>query len=141
MFKKIVLLFLCIGVALYAKDVKLQTKLQDVNAKQLVELHKNGVPIIDIRTPREWERTGIIEGSSKIMFFDKNGKYDVDKFMSEFTKVVKDKNQSFILVCRSANRTKTVGNFLINDMNYTNVKELAGGIKNGWIGMGLKTVK
>ncbi len=141
MFKKIVLLLLWLGVALYATDVKLQTKLQGVNAKQLVELHKNGVPIIDIRTPGEWEKTGVIEGSSKIMFFDKNGKYDVEKFMNKLTKVVKDKKQSFILVCRSANRTKTVGYFLINDMNYTNVKELTGGIKNGWIAMGLKTVK
>ncbi len=119
----------------------LLAQFQGANSNEIIELHKGGAVIVDIRTPAEWEQTGVIPGTTKIMFFDENGAYDIDRFMSELKKVVKSKNQPIILVCRTANRTKTVGNFLSNDMGYKNVKELSGGITFGWINEGKKTVK
>jgi rhodanese-related sulfurtransferase len=94
-------------------------------------MQKN-VPIIDIRTPGEWRETGVIKGSHKLMFFNDRGGYDIDKWMSEFNKIVKDKDQPFVLVCRTASRTKMVGRFLSGQMGYKNVLELKGGITN-WI--------
>ncbi len=134
MIKKIIFTILALQALLLAQ-------FQGANSSQMLELHKHGAAIIDIRTPSEWKQTGVIPGATKIMFFDENGAYDIDKFMSEFIKVVKDKNQPVILVCRTANRTKTVGNFLSNDMGYKNIKELSGGITFGWINEGRKTVK
>jgi len=102
---------------------------------------KKGTVLIDIRREDEWSHYGIIEGSHKITFFDNYGKYDINKWMEQFIKIVKDKNQKFILVCAHANRTKTVGNFLSSELSYKNVYELHGGINYGWIDKGLKTVK
>ncbi len=114
---------------------------QSIDAKEMLSLHKQGAAIIDIRTPDEWKETGVIPGTTKIMFFDERGNYNVPKFMDELKKVVKDQNQPIILVCRTASRTKVVGQFLAKDMGYPNTKDLAGGIMFGWLNSGKKTVK
>jgi len=125
MIKKIVFTLLALQAFVFAD-------FQSISVEDMIALQKKGAAIIDIRTPGEWKETGVIPGSKKIMFFDERGKYDVQKFMNEFQKVVKDKNQPFVLVCRTASRTKSVGDFLSKNMGYTQVKDLAGGIMFGW---------
>ena len=134
MIKKILFTILALQVFAFAE-------FQSIDAKEMLSLHEKGGAIIDIRTPGEWKETGVIPGTTKIMFFDERGNYDVEKFMSELKKVVKDKNQPIILVCRTASRTKMVGRFLEKDMGYQNTRDLAGGIMFGWINSGKKTVK
>ena len=102
---------------------------------------KNGTVLIDIRREDEWNKYGIIEGSHKLTFFDGYGNYDINKWIEEFIRIVKNKDQKFILVCAHANRTKTVGGFLSSQLSYKNVYELDGGINYGWLDKGLKTVK
>ena len=102
---------------------------------------KKGTILIDIRREDEWNKYGIIEGSHKLTFFDGYGNYDINGWMEEFVKIVKSKDQKFILVCAHANRTKTVGGFLSSQLSYTNVYELDGGINYGWLDKGLKTIK
>ncbi len=126
MIKKILLLVVMLQALLLA-DFK------GVDTAEAEKLIKSGAPVIDIRTPAEWRETGVIPGAHKIMFFDERGNYDVNQFMSEFTKVVKEKNQPFILVCRTASRTKVVGKFLANQVGYDHVKELSGGMMWGWL--------
>ncbi len=106
---------------------------QGVKTAELETLIKQNVPVIDIRTPGEWKETGTIPGSHRIMFYDDRGHYDIQKWMEAFGKVVKDKEQPFVLVCRSASRTKVVGRFLANQMGYKHVKELDGGMMWGWL--------
>ncbi len=134
MIKKILAAILALQIALFADFV-------DVDAKELVKLQSQNVPVIDIRTPGEWKETGVIPGAHKIMFFDERGNYNIQNFLAKLSKVVKDKNQPFILVCRTAHRTKTVGNFLSKQVGYKNVKELKGGILYGWIKEGKNTAK
>lgn len=102
---------------------------------------RKGTTIIDIRRKDEWNKYGIIKGSHKLTFFDDKGKYDINKWMEEFIKIVKNKEQKFILVCAHANRTKVVGGFLSKQLRYQNAFELDGGINYGWIDKGLQTVK
>ena len=134
MIKKILFALLALQAFAFAE-------FQSIDAKEMLALHEKGASIIDIRTPGEWQETGVIPGTTKIMFFDERGGYDIEKFMNELQKVVKDKNQSIILVCRTSSRTKMVGKFLTNDKGYTNIKDLAGGIMFGWINEVKKTVK
>ncbi len=122
--KKILLLLITLQALLLAG-------FKGVNTAELETLMKQGAPVIDIRTPGEWKE-GIIPGAHKIMFFDENGKYNLDKFMAQLQKIVKDKKQPFILVCRTASRTKIVGKFLGGEAGYKNVKELSGGMMWGW---------
>jgi len=129
--KKIISIILLLSISLFADFNSIDYK--DIATK----LGKDTV-IIDIRTPHEWAETGTIPRSKKIMFFDERGGYNIQKWMEEFSKYVKDKNQPFVLVCRTANRTKMVGNFL-NKQGYQNVYDLKGGITYGYIKQGYKT--
>ena len=88
-------------------------------------LQKN-IKVIDIRTPAEWRETGIVKGSSTIMFFDEQGNYNVPEFLKALDKVVK-KDEQFALICRVGSRTGMVSDFLANKMGYK-VINLKGGI-------------
>ncbi|MGB5918562.1 rhodanese-like domain-containing protein [Arcobacter sp.] len=103
-----------------------------LSPKMLQNKIDKNIILIDIRTPPEWEELGIVPTSKKIMFFDEKGKYDVQSWLNQFSKYVKDKNQPFVLICRSGNRTSLVGEFLSKQMGYKNVFHLEHGIKS-WI--------
>jgi len=133
MIKKILGLLILIQISLLA-DFK------HIDIEEAQKLMQKNVPIIDIRTPPEWKETGVIKGSHKLMFFDDRGRYDVQKWLNDFGKIVKDKNQPFILVCRTASRTNMVGQFLANQAGYKNVYDLKGGIVH-WKRSGNKTVR
>jgi len=133
-FKRLVFGLLVISSSLFAKFESIPY--QEV---QKLETQEAAV-IIDIRTPQEWKETGIVPNSKLITFFDDRGKYDVNAFMSEFSKYVPTKQTPFILVCRTASRTQLVGDFL-NKEGYQKVYQLKGGILFGYKGMDFKTVK
>ena len=104
----------------------------NLNPTQLQEKINQGVVVIDIRTPPEWKHLGVVPTSKLLMFFNEKGAYNVPAWMKQFNSLVKDKNQPFILVCRSGTRTATVGNFLNKKLGYKNVYHLEHGIKS-WI--------
>lgn len=108
------------------------SEIQNLTPEQVSEACKNGIAIIDIRTPAEWMQTGTISKSHRIMFFNETGTPVVHDFMPQFESVVKDKNQEFVLVCRSGARTAAVANFLKDQMGYTHVMHLAHGM-NQWL--------
>jgi len=105
---------------------------------QLKQLLAEGVPIIDIRRAEEWRSTGVVEGSHLMTFFDARGRYNMDKWLAELDKVAK-KDEKFILICRSGNRTGQVSNFLDKKLGYKQVYHLQRGINN-WIKAGDKIV-
>jgi hypothetical protein len=61
------------------------------------------------------------------MFFNEQGNYDMDAFLSELNKKIK-KGEQFALICNSGSRSKMLGNYLGNTMQY-NVIDLQGGIQ------------
>lgn len=121
--------------------ISLFAQLKEVDNKELEKMNEDGVIIIDIRRVDEWEKTGIIENSKLLTFFDEKGGYNVPKWLSDFSLIVKDKNTPFVIYCAHANRTKLVGELLANNLGFKNVYELKGGINHGWINKGMKTVK
>jgi len=112
-----------------------------VDDSGLIELLKEGIKAIDIRTKSEWQTTGIVKDSVLLTFFDEKGFYDIEKWLKEFQKIVKNQNEKFVLICAHANRTKVVGNFLRDKLGYQNVLELCGGIEYGWLMKGRESVK
>ena len=121
--------------------VSLFAQLKEVDNNQLVKMKEKELIIIDIRREDEWEKTGIIEGATMLTFFDKNGRYNVQKWLNDFSQIVKDKETTFVIYCAHANRTKAVGSLLSESLGFKNVYELKGGINYGWIDKGMKTVK
>ena len=110
-----------------------------IDANELLKMQKQGVVVIDIRTPAEWKERGVIKGAKTMMFFTPTGNADVGNFMFELGHLIKDKKEPFIIYCAHANRTKELGRWL-NSLGFKNVYELDGGIEYGWIDKGFKTV-
>jgi rhodanese-related sulfurtransferase len=111
----------------------------NIDNAQLEKLISEGVPVIDIRRAEEWQQTGVVKGSHLITFFDKKGHYDVPAWLDKLAPIA-GKDQPFILICRTGNRTGTVSNFLDKKLGYTKVYNVKKGITD-WIAKGRPVVK
>ena len=109
----------------------------DIDNRKLAELLAKGVPVVDVRTPGEWQQTGVIAGSHMLMFFDERGRYDLQKFEADITKLVKPE-EPVIVICRTGSRTVSIAPFLDQKVGYPVVYNVRLGIK-GWIASGGKT--
>ena len=114
--------------------------LQNILPQDMEPFLDNKTAIIDLRREDEWQYTGLIKGAHKLTFFDGFGNYDIDSWLKEFEKIVKSKKEKVILVCAHANRTRTIGNFLINKLAYEDVCHLEGGMAL-WCEQGKEVVK
>lgn len=88
--------------------------------------------VIDIRTPKEWQASGVIPHSQALEFFDEQGNYDLDKWLNQVKKLQKTAEQPLILVCRSGNRSGKLGNILSHQLGMKNIYHLSNGISS-WI--------
>ena len=88
-------------------------------------LENSDMVVVDIRTPSEWQQTGIVPGSHTIMFFDERGSYDAQGFLEKMD-ALGGKTQEIGLICRTGSRTAQVAGFMAQE-GY-NVKNLAGGV-------------
>ena len=114
--------------------VPAHAELINIDNAKLQELLASGVPIVDIRTAPEWKQTGIVPGSHRLTFFDEQGRYDAAAWVDRFSKIAKP-GDPVILICRSGNRTGTVGKFLDQQVKYAKVYNVRNGI-NAWIKAG-----
>jgi rhodanese-related sulfurtransferase len=116
-------------------------KFTTIDNDMLLKMQAQGIPVIDIRTPGEWQATGIIKGSHKMMFFNDKGQPDMGNWFFELGHLIKDKEQPFIILCAFANRSKALGGFLDKQLGFKNVYDLKDGIENGWLKAGKPVVK
>ena len=114
-------------------------EIAEVDAKGLEALMASGVTVIDVRTPGEWKQTGIVEGSIPIMFFDERRKAHPQQWMQQASMHIKPESPVAI-ICRTGNRSKTVGTYLVKEHGYQNVYNVTGGIV-GWLAKGNPTVR
>ena len=116
-------------------------ELVDLSVEQVRSMQRtNDGLVIDIRTEKEWQDTGIIASSHPLMFFDNEGKYNTEKWLAHLTKLKSYPDQPVILVCRSGNRSSRVGRYLTQQLGMNNVYHLSGGIK-AWLKSGQKLDK
>ena len=102
-------------------------KLVDLQPRIVEKMIEDNIVMIDVRRVDEFKRTGVIKNAHLLTFFDEYGEYDIEKWMGEFEKLVTSKEQTFVLICAHANRTRTIGNFLI-EQEYKNTAHLYGGM-------------
>ena len=131
---KFILFFIC---SFFTTIISAE-ELGRLSAEQLIALQKqDNALVIDIRTEKEWNTTGIIPDSHKLQFFSSTGKYDAEKWLSDLNQLKSSPDQSVILVCRSGNRSSMVGKMLTKKMGMKNVHHLSTGIMP-WIKAGNK---
>ena len=83
----------------------------DVNNKQIIELSKNNIPIVDIRRSAEWDQTGVVPKSILLTFFDKEGNYNYDEWYEKLRLKI-DEGKPIILICRTGRRTKVIAKMM-----------------------------
>ena len=103
----------------------------NIDNERLKELIKQNIAIIDVRTEQEWKKTGVISHSYLISMIDDNGKYSLENWYRNFSKI-KLKNNSVILICAVGGRSGYLAK-LLNRVNHKlHIYNLNKGIQD-WI--------
>ena len=126
-------------VALLAGAAPLSADITRVDSAALEELMKQGVPVVDIRTPEEWRATGVIEGSRLLTFFDSQGRYDVPAWLAGLSEIAAP-DEPVAIICHSGGRSAVVTRFLDSQVEYRRVHDVHEGIAR-WIEEGRPTVE
>ena len=130
---------LTITIFLMICSMSLFAEIVEVNNDKIDKLIKVGVPLVDIRTEREWYETGVIDQSNLLTFFDKYGNSKVEEWITKFEKIAGRKDP-VIIICRSGRRSRVVANYLVQKENYLTVYHATNGIKS-WIESNNKIVE
>ena len=117
--------------------VPLHAGVIQVDSAGLERLRAEGVAVIDVRRPEEWLETGVIEGSDLLTFFDKTGRYDLDRWLPALAEIA-EPDQPVAFICRSGNRSGRVARMLNEQFGYRHVYTARDGIL-GWIEEGRST--
>lgn len=125
--KKIILLLLLLSASLFA-ELK--------NAYMTQEMLNSELPIVDIRTVGEWKDEGLLKGAIPIEFWNKDGKYDINKFLKELNANV-NTTKPFAIICHTGSRTSMIARWMSKELNY-NVINILGGMDYATNGLKMK---
>ena len=117
----------------------LRAEVIDVDGAGLERLRAEGVPVVDVRRAEEWRETGVIEGSHLLTFFDRQGRYDLERWLPALARIA-ESGQPVAFICRSGKRSGRVARMLDERFGYGRVYTAREGIL-GWIGEGRPTVE
>lgn len=104
-------------------------ELVGVTPDELKALQQEGARIIDVRTPEEWRKTGLIPGSDPLTYFDAHGGYDTAAWLQKLDTLSPGKASKIVLVCRSGNRSGSIGKMLADELGYPKVYHLEKGVR------------
>ena len=130
---------LTITLSILLFSTQLFAEINEVNNNKIKILMESGVPLVDIRTEKEWHETGVINKSKLLTFFDKDGNYNVKKWILELERIA-SKKDPVIIICRSGRRSRIVSNLLDQEANYSSVYHATNGMIS-WIDSKNITVK
>lgn len=124
---------LLIPLLLLLSGLAQAANLLNVTPDEVEAMQSKGAVVVDVRTPEEWKKTGLIPGSKGLTFFNSTGNYDKEAWLKQLKPLVKSTDQPIILVCASGKRSSLVGKMLASEAGYTHVYNLDKGVK-GWAG-------
>ena len=104
----------------------------------LKALLAEGVKIVDLRRPDEWDKTGVIENSKLLTAFDGTG-----GFRRGFPRAIQEfaaSDEKVILICQHGNRSAAVANLMVERAGYKKVYNVTHGIEK-WIKDGKPVVR
>jgi len=104
-------------------------KKYSVNAEEFERLMNEGYKLIDVRTPAEYREARIQNCTL------------ADIYTPDFKKVIDslDKNEKYLIYCRTGSRSKTACSFL-EKWGFAEVKDLSGGIVS-WVNSGREIIR
>ena len=108
----------------------------NINNKELSNLIEKEIKIIDVRTQKEWNSTGIIKGSFLVSLLNKNKKFIFEDWFAMFENNF-GKNESIIFICASGVRSNYISHLVQREKPDLKIYNLQKGI-NHWIRSGNK---
>ena len=131
------LLFFLLAPCCYTENLMKDLNLNIVEAYE--KYKENNLLIVDVRTNKEWNETGVIPNSILVNMHDDNYQENSD-FIEKVIQVLKsnaEKNITFI--CASGARSEIVASFFL-DKGYKNISHIPEGIigknNDGWLYLG-----
>jgi len=119
------------SVLLFAMVSAAPADVEQVDNSSLEALIAEGVPVVDVRRIDEWQATGVIDGVHTLTFFDKEGRYDAEKWLAEVDKIA-PKGTPVVLICAAGVRSKSIAELLDKRLGYNGVHNHTKGM-NEWI--------
>ena len=113
-------------------------EIKNIGNNEIKRLMSLGIPLIDVRRKDEWVSTGVIENSYLHTFFDKDGKYDLESFITKI-KNISNSEKGIILFCRTGRRTTAIAKALEKTNNFRVIYNTKG-IKE-WMSKGNQLIK
>lgn len=107
-----------VGLIAWVEFSRLTRKYKQINANEAVQiLNKDNVILIDVREPSEI-KNGVIKGAKKV---------PLGQLATQIASFEKNKDQPFLIYCRSGSRSGSACNTLTKH-GFSDVYNLAGGI-------------
>jgi len=119
------------GVLLFSMNSISFADVEEVDNSTLEALIASGVPVVDVRRDDEWQSTGVIEGVHTLTFFDKQGRYDANKWLAALEQIA-PKGTPVILICEAGVRSKHIADFLDKRLGYSGIHNHSDGMRS-WI--------
>lgn len=110
----------------------------EIGNAELRRLLAQGTAFIDVRRADEWRRTGVVENSHRITFFDHLGRFDAERWLTRLATVTSP-DQPIVLLCETGARSRVIGYWLNHKLGFAQVYNVRDGIAD-WIGAGLPVV-
>lgn len=127
--KKVLLILTVLCVQMFAKFETIEVDQNTINDQN--------IQIIDVRTPDEWEQTGVLNGAILVTYRNSDGSINPN-FVNEIKSKI-DPNKKVAVICRSGARSK-VASTLLDENGVDGVINLGGGM-NKVLDKKLPTVK
>lgn len=93
-------------------------------------MYRDGVPVVDIRLPAQWKKSGVIEGSHLITIFDANNRFTPGTF-DKIAEIAGGKDKPVILISQTGSRSGTAARIMSEQLGFTQVFHAASGL-SGW---------
>ncbi len=138
--QSIILRFLLVLMVISPSAYSGKSEIKDINSAQLIELQQQGAIIIDVRTPKEWDETGIIPGAKKAMFYNQQMQPVENAFLKQLNQITSKTDKPIVLYCRSGGRSGKAAKLLAEQNTQTTIYNLDGGIQQ-WLNEGKTTAK
>lgn len=127
--KKVLLILTVLCVQMFAKFETIEVDQNTINDQN--------IQIIDVRTPVEWEQTGVLNGAILVTYRNSDGSINPN-FVNEVKSKI-DQNKKVAVICRSGARSKAAST-LLDENGVDGVINLGGGM-NKVLDKKLPTVK
>lgn len=127
--KKVLLILTVLCVQMFAKFETIEVDQNTINDQN--------IQIIDVRTPAEWEQTGVLNGAILVTYRNSDGSINPN-FVNEVKSKI-DPNKKVAVICRSGARSKSAST-LLDENGVDGVINLGGGM-NKVLDKKLPTVK